>query len=116
MSKDEKCTIFSGSYSHFHFFRLEIFKATTGFHLDMINKDIYNYFSTPVDSDGASLALFMTHSDCDGEWTWKECIRVHQLLQFVKDTGTKISYHETMEDLINGLTYCIDRKIDACFF
>lgn len=70
-----------------------------------------------------ALRLFMSHSDCDGKWTPKECKtiavmmrRVLKKTKHVEDDGGHIgNWHDTTMKFIEGLEYCAKHKQSAMF-
>jgi hypothetical protein len=65
----------------------------------------------------------MDHSDCDGEWTAEECKAIEALLRpkladipVSEDGGGHLgNMSETVTTFLDGLLYCAEHNVVACF-
>ena len=127
MSEDGEMDIFSRSYSTFMEFRCIIFSLVT----NMPYKKVIHYMRNggyiskmvPYFDKFPKLQPFMDHSDCDGSWTIKECSQVKNLLESVirktkplnRYWNSYQSIHETIQNFVEGLNYCIEKGYRAEF-
>jgi hypothetical protein len=99
-SKDEKTTLFQAPYSFFTTFRKEIVCA-----IDKLQLKSKNSLLSPL----------VNHSDCDGQWSVKGCIRVLKLLQTALPNVEDGECKEATKQMIKGLKYCIKHNQIAIF-
>lgn len=74
MGLDVSHDAYSGSYTSFHYLRLEVCAAA-----GVVCRDDFLYF----DSIDDGLEIFLTHSDCDGEISPQDCKKVADSLRAI---------------------------------
>ena len=108
---EDSIEIFQGAYSAFYRFR------------EFVSQLICSGGVTKNAVNNAAYKSFMSHSDCEGEWTWQECRDLEAMLRpKLKDVSKSAdggghlgNMHAKLETFLDGLAYCVEHKVAASF-